>query len=145
MGASSEAEGLPDRVELDAVERAVSLWWDYYRLHALALFRHGGTIEESQARRVVRWLGAHRRADVSREDVRRTALGRSVNARGADDVIACLVEGNALRLLPPPAGRVGRPPMRWAVNPLLSSGALRHAPSDEPGGNGGNAANRELH
>lgn len=118
--AASDAESMPHRVDLDAMERAVSLWWDYYRPHAVALFGQRGPSEESQARRVARWLRAQGRAIVSREDIRRSALREAVDARAADDVIACLVEAGALRLRPRVlTHRAGRPALRWEVNPLL--------------------------
>ncbi len=119
--ASSDATAIPRTVDRLSVERAVSLWWDYYRPHAMALFRQGGTREEGQARRVVRWLGAEGRTVVSREDVRRGALCESVDARGADEVIAALVDAGALRLRPRVrTDRAGRPALRWDVHPLLS-------------------------
>jgi hypothetical protein len=102
----------------------VSLWWDYYRPHALALFRCEGTSEESHARRVMRWLRADGRAVISREDVRRSALREAVDAREADHVIACLVEGGVLRPRPRAStGRAGRPALRWDVNPFIAGSA----------------------
>src|SRR6185503_16668184 len=53
--AASDAKDIPNFVDLGSVERAVSLWRDYYRPHALALFRQSGTNEESQVLRTVRW------------------------------------------------------------------------------------------
>ena len=118
--AASDAPDLPRILGLDTVERAVSLWWDYYRPHAMALFRREGTSEESRARRVVRWVRAEGRDVISRKDVRRRALCEAVDGREADDVIACLVEAGALRPQPRvKTDRPGRPALRWDVNPLL--------------------------
>ena len=120
--AASEAAEIPASVTLDSVERAVSLWWEYYRPHARAVFKRAGPSDaEHRARRVVRWLGSEGRATISREDVRRSALGQTVDAGEADRVIARLVEGGVLRALPRVSGeRGGRPALRWEVNPLLS-------------------------
>jgi hypothetical protein len=118
--ATNEAEP-PREVGREAMESAVSLWSDYYRPHALAFLRRTmPTDVECQARRVVRWLRTGRRQDVSRKDVRRTALAQTVNAGESDRVLARLVEAGVLQ----PAGsegpaRRGRPALRWRVNPLL--------------------------
>jgi hypothetical protein len=118
--AASDAAAIPRTVDRGSVERAVTLWWDYYRPHATALFRQSGPSEESRAQRVVRWLRIERRTVISRENIRRGALCESVDAREADDVIACLVEAGALRPRPRVrTGHAGRPALRWDVNPLL--------------------------
>lgn len=111
----------PGRIGLESMEHAVSLWSDYYRPHARAfLQRVLPTDVECQTRRVVRWLRADGRASLSREDVRRTALGQTVDAREADRVLARLVEGGVLRRLAADARpQGGRPALRWQVNPLL--------------------------
>jgi hypothetical protein len=111
----------PSRIGLDAMEHAVSLWADYYRPHARAfLQRVLPTDLECRARRVVRWLRADGRGSLSREDVRRTALGQTGDAREADRVLARLVEGGVLgRLAPDRSPQGGRPALRWQVNPLL--------------------------
>ncbi len=111
----------PQRIGLESMEHAVSLWSDYYRPHARAFLQRVVPADlECRARRVVRWLRAEGRSVLSREDVRRTALGQTVDAREADRVLARLVEGGVLRRLAAdshPQG--GRPALRWQVNPLL--------------------------
>lgn len=115
-------EGLPECVDLESVERAIALWSDYYRPHARAFLKHSSpTDPDSRVRRVVRWLGSAGRPILTREDVRRTALGDTVNAREADGVIERLVEAGVLHRLPPESGpKGGRPALRWQVNPLLA-------------------------
>jgi hypothetical protein len=68
----------------------------------------------------VRWLQASGRSEVSREDVRRTALGQTVNASEADQVLARLTKAGVLRPIATaqPSQR-GRPALRWEVNPAL--------------------------
>jgi hypothetical protein len=105
----------------DTVERAIALWRDYFRPHAKAFFDRVAPCDlDARARRVVRWVQASHRTDISREDVRRSALGQTVNASEADQVLARLTKGGVLRPFqsPQPAQR-GRPALRWEVNPAL--------------------------
>jgi len=105
----------------DAMERAIAVWSGYYRQHAKAFFdRTAPSDLDSRARRVVCWLRSCGPGEVSREDVRRTALGQTVNASQADRVLARLTEAGVLRpiAVEQPARR-GRPALRWAVNPAL--------------------------
>ena len=105
----------------DVMERAIAVWSGYYRQHAKAFFDHAAPSDlEARARRVVRWLSSCGPGEVSREDVRRTALGQTVTASEADRVLARLTEAGVLRpiAVKQPAQR-GRPALRWAVNPAL--------------------------
>jgi hypothetical protein len=115
------AGGAPGKVGLESMEAAVRLWSDFLRPHARLVFdRAGPTDGERQARRVVRWLRANRPAEVSREDVRRHALGRSLDAHRTDGVLERLCAAGALRskvLVFSAQG--GRPARRWEVNPAL--------------------------
>lgn len=105
----------------DVVERALALWSGYYRAHAKALFDHTAPSDlESRARRVVHWLKSCGLDEVSREDVRRTALGQTVNASEADRVLARLTEAGVLRAIALESGpKGGRPALRWELNPAL--------------------------
>jgi hypothetical protein len=120
--ATDEAEP-PGNICREAVDRAVLLWSDYYRPHALTFLQRAvPTDVECRARRVVHWLRADDRPTVSKTDVRRTALAQTVNAKETDRVLARLVEAGVLR----PADseepiRRGRPALRWQVNPSLRS------------------------
>ena len=70
----------------------------------------------------MRWLLASGRGEVSREDVRRTALGQTVNASEADRVLVRLTEAGVLRPLAREARpQGGRPALRWEVNPVLQT------------------------
>jgi len=111
----------PAQVPAWAIRAAAALWWDYLWPHADALFRRAGNSEQQrQVGRVLRWLAAQRLRDVSREQIRREALAQAVNADGADDIAATLVDGGWLRPVDhQPTGRPGRPPRRWHVNPAL--------------------------
>jgi hypothetical protein len=112
----------PGPIGCAQVEAAVALWTGYFRPHAGVMFRRGGPTDlERQARRVVRWLKAGGRTEVSREDVRRTALAQSVSATGADMVLARLTAAGIVRRRDDDVspGR-GRPAERWQVNPALA-------------------------
>lgn len=130
--ATNEAEP-PGAIGREAVEGAVSLWSDYYRPHALAFLQRAmPTDVECRARRVLNWLRVDGRPNVSRRDVRRTALAQTVNAKEADRVLARLVEAGVLRPMgnEGPAQR-GRPALRWQVNPLLRRGPAQNAANAE--------------
>jgi hypothetical protein len=117
----SDTGALPTHVGASAVQAAIELWRDYFRLHATFVFERGGPDDLlRQARRVVHWLKVNRRSEVSREDVRCHALYRAVNARRADLVIGRLDAGNVLRHVRSQGPREpGRPAQRWQVNPAL--------------------------
>ena len=126
--AESDTEWLP--VGANHIEAAHELWSAYYQPHALAVFdRAGARPGERAARRVVRWLRRVRAPLISREDVRREALSQSVDADGAEEVLARLVAGGVLRPLPATGSTRGGPRRRrWEVNPAVGAvgaGALR--------------------
>jgi hypothetical protein len=72
---------------------------------------------------VVLWLAAQRLPTVSREQIRRHALGQAVDAAGSDRVIAELVARGWLRPMDAAPGREGRPPLRWQVHRVAWSEA----------------------
>ena len=113
--------GAPGMIGGEVMEAAISLWLDFLRPHARLVFdRAGPTDGERQTRRVVRWLQQRRPTEVSREDVRRHALGRTVNAARAEGVIARLCGAGVLRHKPCfVSASGGRPAQRWEVHPAL--------------------------
>jgi hypothetical protein len=115
------AGGAPGKVGAESMEAAVRLWSDFLRPHARLVFdRAGPTDGERQVRRVVRWLKANRPTEVSREDVRRHALGRSLDAARTDGVLERLCAAGALRSkVIVFSAQGGRPARRWEVNPAL--------------------------
>jgi hypothetical protein len=107
----------PTIVEEQHLERAHMLWTDYFWPHAEAVFADAPlTLAERRVRRVGRWLKRMRPQSVSREEVRREALGQTVTADVAESVLERLEQYGAVRMLVPQAGR-GRPRRRWEVNP----------------------------
>ena len=110
--------GEPTAIEALLVESAVRLWRTYFWPHARAALRQiGVTDRHGDARRVLRWLRAHRRVEVSREDVRRDVLAQRLDADGTQRLLDDLVKAGWLRARAVP-GR-GRTARRWDVNPRL--------------------------
>ena len=122
----------PGHLGREQIERAVRLWSGYFRPHAHALFdRAAPTDRERQARRVARWLRHSGLDEVTREQVRLDALGRSLNADETEQVLYRLQNAGMVQKLHFSTPSRGRPPNRWAVSPRLAS-----KPS---AGNAGNA------
>jgi hypothetical protein len=117
--AASRPPGPIGRAQLEA---AIALWTDYFRPHASVVFNRGGPTDlERRARRVIRWLKAGGRTEVSRENVRRDALAQSVSAAGADTVLFRLTAAGFVRPITHDVSpRGGRPAERWQVNPALA-------------------------
>jgi hypothetical protein len=110
----------PGTVRADHVQAATRLWRDYFRPHGRAVLdRCAPSDFERQVRRVVRWLKkAGAKAETTREEVRRHALGKTANAGQTGLVLKRLWGAGVLRPAahdPPPQG--GCPPQRWEINP----------------------------
>ena len=116
----SKAEWLPVRAA--HIDAAHDLWSGYYLPHAASVFDRAGVMGcERAARRVARWLRRLRAPEISREDVRRQALCQTVNAEGAEDVLARLEAGGLLRPMQATGSTKGGPRRRrWLVHPYLS-------------------------
>ena len=75
--------------------------------------------KHADARRVLRWAKANDRREVSREDLRREALGQHLDAEETQAVIDALVRAGWLREATVKLQGPGRPARRWEVNPKL--------------------------
>jgi hypothetical protein len=113
----------PAAIDKGAMSSAITLTRDYFWPHARACLRLIGLTERhTNARRVLRWLRANRKTEVSREDVRRDALSQRLDADGTTELLSSLCHSGWLREQPrPSAPQVGKPPRRWSVNPKLFS------------------------
>jgi hypothetical protein len=112
----------PSRIEAWFVAAAVRLVTEYFWPHARAALRQIGLTEHhTNARKVLRWLRAERRpgSEVSPTDIRRGALGQSLNSKATTKLIEELVQAGWLRRAPIEKEGRGRPPHRWCINPLL--------------------------
>jgi len=108
----------PHRIEKTFLDGAVRLVRDYFWPHARSSLRLIGLSERHvNARKVLRWLQANDRIEVSREDVRRTALTRSIDADATEQLLAALVRAGWMRPVTTLTG--GRSSRRWLVNPKL--------------------------
>jgi hypothetical protein len=112
----------PVEVESRHINAAAQLVRDYFWPHARAALRQIGFSERHvNARRVLRWIRARNRSEVSREEIRRDALGQRLDAEQTVTLLDSLECSGWLREVPAsstPKG--GRPPRRWEVNPLLN-------------------------
>ena len=109
----------PNKIERPFLDAAIRLVREYFWPHARAALRQIGLSEHhTNARRVLRWLQAQRKTEVSREEVRRTALGRGLDADATEHLLAALVRAGWLRLVT--TATPGRYRRRWQVNPKLN-------------------------
>jgi hypothetical protein len=108
----------PNYIDACFITAAVRLVKDYFWPHSRAALRQVGlSPRHADARRVLRWLQKNHTDEVSREDVRRDALGQSLDADQTQVLIDGLVTAGWLRqvtIMTP-----GRSRHRWAVNAKL--------------------------
>ena len=110
----------PKQIEVRFVKAAVELVREYFAPHSQAALRQiGFSDRQTDARRVLRWLKAEARRTVSREEVRRQALSRSLDADQTQKLIDRLENSGWLREVTKARESAGRPPRRWIVNPRL--------------------------
>jgi len=111
----------PNQIDARFVKAAVKLVREYFWPHARAALRQIGFSERhANARRVLRWIRGNSKTEISREDVRRDALGQRLDAEETQKLIDGLVKSGWLRESPSASGpRGGKPARRWAINPKL--------------------------
>jgi hypothetical protein len=128
----------PKEIGEEFMSAAIRLVMEYFWPHARAALRQIGlTDRHRNARRVLRWIGAHGKREVSREDIRRDALGQSLDAEQTQELLDALVKWGWLKedLVRTP----GRTRRRWLVNPKLfvlsTAGSAESAESPPPASN----------
>jgi hypothetical protein len=110
----------PTTIEARFVVAAVRLVTEYFWPHARAALRQIGLTDgNAKARKVLRWLRAERKEQISIEDVRREALQQSLNAEATVSLVETLVQAGWLRKAPIEKRGPGRHAHRWDVNPTL--------------------------
>ena len=121
LGWSEQGPGMPiPAIGGVALSDAIDLWHGYFWPHARTVFtRAGRTQRDREARKVVRWLRQNRLPAVTRQDIRRDALGQTVDAAEADRIALRLEDFGVLRLDEVQREGRGRPVKRWLVNPRL--------------------------
>jgi hypothetical protein len=109
----------PEEILTWDIEAAARLVFDYFWPHARACLRQIGVSDQhADARQVLRWIKAKGLTEISREDIRRHALARRLNADQTEAVLEHLVRAGWLRRTTSETS--GRPMVRWLVNPKLS-------------------------
>ena len=124
---------LPDQIELEwvFVEAAIRLVRDYFWQHTRAALRQIGLNERhANARRLLRWVRAHKKQQISLKDARREALGQSLDADQTQNLLEGLEKAGWLRKASTPT--TGRTKHRWETNPkLFTSSSAESAESAE--------------
>ena len=115
----------PTAIDAAPMTAAIRLVREYFWPHARSSLRQIGlTARHVNARRVLRWVRARGKAEISLKDVRRDALGERLDAERAAGLLEALARSGWVRepkAVSTPKG--GRPPRRWEVNPNLFYGA----------------------
>jgi hypothetical protein len=94
------------------------LWREFFWPHARAAMRQIGLSDRHKsARRVLRWIRHHGKREVSLEEIRQNALGKSMDAEHTRELMNGLERGGWLKL--ERFKTAGRPKQRWPVNPKL--------------------------
>lgn len=115
---ADESPSAWEPVGIEHIETAYMLWSDYYLPQARAVFDQVGIAgRDRAARKVARWLKRLGSAEISREEVRRDALCQTVDAEGAEEILARLEAGGVVRPVVTRPDGAGRPRRRWLVNP----------------------------
>jgi hypothetical protein len=111
----------PDAVSKATMQAAIRLAHDYFWPHAKACLRLIGLTERhTHAKRVLLWIRAKEKTEVSREDIRRDALGQRLDAAQTEDLLKGICTSGWLREeVTPPGPQGGKPVRRWLVNPKL--------------------------
>jgi Protein of unknown function (DUF3987) len=112
----------PNAIGEQAMGNAILLWRDYFWPHARAVLRQIGLSQRhANIRRVLRWIRANGKTEVSLEDIRRDALSQSLDAQQTRELLNGLVKTGWLHAIVEKTS--GRPRRRWCVNPALQLGA----------------------
>jgi hypothetical protein len=124
--AMSPSSPEPAEIGPQFMDAAVQLVGDYFWRHARSALRQIGLSERhANARRALRWILAHKKTEVSSMDIRRDALGQSLDAQQTQQLLDSLTKSGFVR--PRAIRTTGRSAQRWDVNPRL------HDPDGESG------------
>ena len=111
----------PATVNKATMGAAIKLVRDYFSPHARACLRLIGLTERhTDARRVLLWIRAKGKTEVSREEIRRDALSQRLDANQTTALLKALSKSGWLRAeVTEPGPQGGKPAQRWLVNPKL--------------------------
>jgi len=109
----------PSEIDRQCMVNAVRLIKEYFWPHARAALRQIGLSDRHyRIRRILRWIRANNKHEVSLKDIRREALGESVDGEQTRDLFDRMVAAGWVRAMPI-VKTGGRPRERWSVNPKL--------------------------
>jgi hypothetical protein len=112
----------PERVDETFMSAAYRLLCDYLWPHSRAALRQIGLSERhANSRRVLRWIKATGKSEVSIKDIRRDALVGALDADQTENLVEVLTRSGWLRpnAVKSSGPKGGKPIRRWQVNPLL--------------------------
>jgi hypothetical protein len=117
-------DGLPEPEHIDEIfmSAACRLVCEYLWLHSRAALRQIGLSERhANSRRVLRWIKATGKTEVSIKDIRRHALVGALDADQTESLVEELMRSGWLcpEAVKPSGPKGGKPVRRWQVNPLL--------------------------
>jgi hypothetical protein len=114
----------PTEIRSQYVKAAIRLVRDYFWPHARAALRQIGLNQRhSEARRVLRYLVGRNATEITRETIRRDALGQRLDASDTESLLTSLERAGWLhRDVAKPGAKGGRPSIKWIVNPKLHEG-----------------------
>jgi Protein of unknown function (DUF3987)/Bifunctional DNA primase/polymerase, N-terminal len=122
MGAHKGGQDLePTTVAETYTDSAIRLVRDYFWPHARAALRQIGLSDRHlNSRRVLRWVKANSKDEISLRDARRLALSELLNEELTKQLLDGLERAGWLRKTTRPPGPAGgKPIIRWLVNPVL--------------------------
>ena len=111
----------PVAVDKTTMQAAIRLVGEYFWPHARACLRLIGLTERhTDARRVLLWIRAKGKTEVSREEIRRDALSQRLDANQTTALLTALSKSGWLReKVTEPGPQGGKPVRRWLINPKL--------------------------
>ena len=108
----------PKTIDEQFMTAAIRLWLDFFWPHARAALRQiGSSDRHREARRALRWIKVHGKREVSREDIRREALGQKLDAEQTQGLLDGLEKAGWAKKDTAKTG--GRSKHRWTINPRL--------------------------
>ncbi len=108
----------PKTIDEQFMTAAIRLWHDFFWPHARAALRQiGSSDRHREARRALRWIKVHGKREVSREDIRREALGQKLDAEQTQGLLDGLEKAGWAKKDTAKTG--GRSKHRWTINPRL--------------------------
>jgi hypothetical protein len=113
----------PGEVRGEHMQSAITLVEKYFWPHARACLRQIGlTDRHADARKVLRWIRAQRKTEVSLMDTRRHALNERLDEEDTEILLSHLERTGWVRKYRKASGPAGgKPVVRWQVNPILFS------------------------